>query len=89
MSVFGKVDEEQAAVRALKRLEQRGPADTYTTDFMRLRSRLNWNEEALVAAYYTGLKDKIKDELARDKRLTTLRDIINKAVRINNRLWEQ
>jgi hypothetical protein len=66
------VDEEQAAVRALKRLEQRGLADTYTTDFIRLRLRLNWNEEALVAAYYIGLKDKIKDKLVRDERLTTL-----------------
>jgi hypothetical protein len=53
---------------------------------MRLRLRLNWNKEALVAAYYIGLKDKIKDKLVRDERLTTLQDIINKAIRINNRL---
>ncbi|OAX77998.1 hypothetical protein ACJ72_07697, partial [Emergomyces africanus] len=53
-------------------------------------SHLDWNDEALAASYYQELKDEIKDEIARvEQRSFTLTEMIEIAVRIDNRLYEQ
>jgi len=87
--IFGEMDEERQAERKLQTIKQRGPAQHYTTEFMQLRAKVNWGDAPLQLAYYTGLKERVKDELARDERPENLDDLITEAVRIDNRLYER
>jgi hypothetical protein len=43
---------------------------------------------SILAKVYTGLKDHIKDEIARINRLDELSEIIKAVIRINNRVYE-
>lgn len=88
-AMFGDPDEVATAERHLYNLRQRGSASSYVADFTRYTAIVSWNDEALCAQFYRGLKDTIKDELARTEKpkdLKTLKDI---AVRIDTRLFER
>lgn len=62
---------------------------TYATEFQQITSHLSWNEEALCFQFFQGLKDNIKDELAREPLPAVMEDLIEKSVRIDNRLFER
>lgn len=88
-AMFGDPDEVATAERHLYNLRQRGSASSYVADFTRYAAIVSWKDEALCAQFYRGLKDTIKDELARTEKpkdLKTLKDI---AVRIDTRLFER
>lgn len=87
--VFGDPDEKGTATRQLFALRQRGSASSYLTDFRRLTAVLDWDNDALAAQFYRGLKDPIKDELARTGRPENLEDLINTVIRIDTRLFER
>jgi hypothetical protein len=89
IAVFGEVDEERTAEREIRQLRQTGPASKYTAEFQRIIGKIDWNEEALIAQYYQGLKDSVKDELARQNRPDTFNAMVQIAVRIDNRLYER
>ena len=86
---FGDINETATAERELQRLKQTKSCSLYTTEFRRITSHLSWNEEALIFTYYQGLKDYIKDELSKDERPHTLSDLIEKAVRLDDRIFER
>lgn len=88
-TVFGEIDEERMAERQLMQLRQVASAAKYTAEFRRLESKLAWDANALCAQYYAGLKDSLKDELARMERPDTLEDMIETTVRLDNRLYER
>jgi hypothetical protein len=50
---------------------------------------LDWDEEPLIVTYYNGLKDSVKDEVARQERPDDIQDMIELAVKIDNRLYER
>ena len=56
---------------------------------IRLHKATNWDKVALTAIYYAGLKDNVKDEVARGEQLDDLRAMTVMAIRINNCLYEQ
>ncbi|TAQ86995.1 hypothetical protein B7494_g4699 [Chlorociboria aeruginascens] len=87
--VFGAIDEVAKAVRNLGSLKQKGSAATYTAEFQRDALRTKWNDAALCAQYYKGLKDKVKNEIAREGKPTELIAMIKKATDIDNRLYER
>jgi hypothetical protein len=87
--VFGDLEEEKTAERRLQGLRQKGPATSYTAEFQQCATRTGWNEEALKAQYYRGLKDSVKDEMARSGKPEDLNAMIDLAVRIDNRLFER
>src|SRR5579871_4577319 len=87
--VFGDVDEERVAERQMQQLQQTGSAASYTAEFRRIESKLDWDENALIAQYYKGLKESLKDELARQERPDRLRELIEVVVRLDNRLYER
>ena len=87
--VFGEVDEKRQAERQLQQLKQVGSATSYTTTFRKIEAKMDWDEEALCAQYYRGLKDQLKDELARIERPDRLNDLIKTAVQLDNRLHER
>jgi hypothetical protein len=87
--VFGEVDPEHTAERQLRQLKQTGAANSYTAEFRRISSKMRWGDISLVAQFYEGLKDRVKDEIARDKRPTSLSAMIEKAIQIDNRHYER
>jgi hypothetical protein len=88
-ATFGAVDEEKQAERAIQTLRQRGSCATYTAEFQRYSSKTGWNDDALRAQYYRGLKDSVKDELVKDEKPDTMADMIEMATKIDNRLYER
>lgn len=87
--VFGDIDEERTSERSLQNLRQRNSAANYTAEFQQHAVRTDWNDEALRAQYYIGLKDQVKDEIARSDRPGNLPDLIEMAVKIDNRIYER
>jgi hypothetical protein len=51
--------------------------------------RVDWGEKALMAQYYKGLKNIVKDEIARSDRPDDLEDTIKIVIRIDNRIYER
>jgi hypothetical protein len=49
---------------------------SYTAQFQQYANRTDWNDEALKNQYYRGLKDFIKDEMARSDRPDDLKEMI-------------
>jgi hypothetical protein len=87
--VFGDVDEVKTAERKMIQLRQTGSAADYTAEFRKIESKIDWDENALIAQYYQGLKESLKDELARQERPSKLAEFIELAVRLDNRLYER
>ena len=54
-----------------------------------MSAKTEWDDDALSAIYYKGLKDPIKDELSREDITKDMDEIVEKAVRIDNRLQER
>ena len=85
---FGTVNETQDAERNVMALKQLGAASTYTTKFMQYRAHLSWDETALCAAYYQGLKDHLKIELAKTERPTELSKLVDIVVNLDDRIYD-
>jgi Retrotransposon gag protein/Zinc knuckle/WCCH motif len=89
-SVFGDPEEQRTAERQLRNLRQRGSATEYAAKYRQITSRLeDWDDEPLMAQFYEGLKDEVKDELVKEDRPAELSEYIAMAVRIDNRLYER
>ncbi|KAK7433421.1 hypothetical protein Landi51_13952, partial [Colletotrichum acutatum] len=86
---FGNPDEERIAERKLATLAQKGSASKYASEFRQITSKLDWGNEALMAAFYRGLKEEVKDELSRQDRPEELHEYIDMTVKIDNRLYER
>lgn len=87
--VYGDVDTVKEAVRDLQDLRQRGSATEYASKFHQLASRINWDQTAFADTFYRGLKDSVKDELARMDRPEDLMPLIELSIKIDNRMYER
>ena len=70
-------------------MRQKGSAASYTAEFQQYSGKTDWNDDALKAQYYRGLKDGVKDEIARSDRPEDLQAMISLAVKIDNRIYER
>lgn len=86
---FGDIDEERTAERHLQGLTQKTSVGNYAAEFQQYAVRTEWNDEALVAQFYRGLKDRVKDDIARGERPATLAGMITAAIRIDGRQFER
>jgi hypothetical protein len=86
---FGDIDAKKTAERKLKRLRQTTSASVYTAEFMQQAAILGWDDYALIPYYDEGLKSHIKDELARRDRPETMDELIDFAVRVDNRFYNR
>src|SRR6266581_1077263 len=68
---------------------QKGLATKYTTMFQIYITQIKWNQEALMARYKQGLKWKVQDVLIYMLDATTMRGLINQAIKINNRIYQR
>ena len=87
--MFGTVNQERTAEREICNIVQKGAAVTYAANFQRHAAYMNWDDTALTAQYYKGLKDFIKDEISRSERPSTLVKMIEKSVIIDNRVYKR
>ena len=87
--VFGTVDQERTAEREICNIVQKGAAATYAANFQRHAAYTNWDDTALTAQYYKGLKDFIKDEIFCSERPSTLVKMIEKSVIIDNCVYKR
>ncbi|KAM0717753.1 hypothetical protein Q7P37_006085 [Cladosporium fusiforme] len=83
---FKHGSEELEAERDVQRIYQKGSAARYRAEFQILAAKTSWNDEALAAQFYRGLKDVVKDEIARGERPTTTEDMYTLAIKIDERL---
>ena len=86
---FGDPDEVATAERHLYTLRQKGSASSYVADFTRYAVLVHWNDEAKASQFYRGLKDFIKDEMAKTGRPSSLRALQEAAIRLDNRVFER
>ena len=86
---FASIDPTITAANEISRLRQaNGPVSTYVARFMQLRSDLNWNEDALIHQFRTGLSNEVKDLLLHHEHPTSLQEFTLLAIRIDGRLYE-
>ncbi|KAK1912654.1 hypothetical protein P3342_004590 [Pyrenophora teres f. teres] len=87
--IFGEVDAENQAEKAITRLKQTKLVSTYTAEFKQLQLRIDWDDAALRTVFENGLKETIKDNLVHHDKPGDLHSLIELATRIDNRLWER
>jgi len=87
--IFGEVDAENQAEKAITRLKQTKSVSAYTAEFKQLQSRIDWDDAALRTVFENGLKETIKDSLVHHDKPGDLHALIELATRIDNRLWER
>jgi hypothetical protein len=86
---FGSDDNIREAEEAIGRLTMK-PTDRlryYSVKFNDYASRLTWNDPALRRAFYIGLPDRLKDDIAREDDAPTLAELRKQCMRLDNRYW--
>ena len=86
---FGDTNSVEAAEKSLFTLRQTSSVSEYSSRFRIIQSQIDWNESALCCHFYRGLKDRIKDELAKISRPDTLKELIELSIRLDNRIQER
>ena len=86
---FGDPDEERDWERQLLQLKQTSSTREYASQFQQVAAYLEWDDDPLMVQFYKGLKDGVKDELIKEDRLDTIRTYMERAIRIDNRLYER
>ena len=78
--VFEDIDAERTVIWKLMNLKQKRAASMYAAQFQKVLSNLSWEDAALAEQFYRGLKDVVKDDIAREEWPTTLQDMITTAI---------
>ena len=86
--MFEDIDAERTAVRELINLEQKRAASIYAAHFQKVSFNLSWSNAALAEQFYRGLKNVVKNDIAREEQLTTLQNMIITAIQIDNWIYE-
>uniref|UniRef100_A0A803J4Y9 CCHC-type domain-containing protein n=1 Tax=Xenopus tropicalis TaxID=8364 RepID=A0A803J4Y9_XENTR len=78
-----------ASTRLLKITQGTLSAAEYAIDFRTLAAEVAWNNDALVAAFWQGLNEGIKDELAARDLPTQFEQLVSLVIRIDSRIKER
>src|SRR5213075_1824213 len=87
--VYGDPNIARNARRELRTLSQTGSVATYIAKFGQLTPYVDYNNGALMDQFLCGLKEEIKDEVARVGYFDTLEDLQDFAVRLDSRLYDR
>ena len=89
-AIWGNIDQTAIAEREIQGLRQRTSAADYATKFQAIATDLRWGTDALMAHFYNGLKEEVKDEIWRkEKRPDSLQAMVDEAINIDSRLFER
>ena len=83
--VFELQNEKRVVERELLILKQRKSTTIYASQFKTLSYKMSWNNAALTSHFYERLYDKIKDIIIAINKFDSLQNMINVAIRIDNR----
>ena len=86
---FGEPDIKNNISRQLDKLYQTSSAVNYSTEFLKLSSMLNWDDEALSYHYYRGLKEEVKDQMTHHPKPKDFFDLIQISIDADNRIYER
>src|SRR5258708_268553 len=86
---FGDPDRVNTAVRQMRETRQKTSASSYAASFKRYALLTGWDDKSMRDQFYLGLKEEIKDEMARIGKPAKLDDLIQAAIRIDGRLYER
>ena len=89
VQMYRDSEEEETATRKLYKLKQTASAIVYTTEFQALSVQVDWNEKSLMSQYKKGLKLKVLDTLVLVEDSKNMWELINKVVKINNRIYQR
>ncbi|QRW25664.1 Retrotransposon gag protein [Rhizoctonia solani] len=90
LAAFGNPDATQAAEQQITHLSQTGTCAEYITKFRTIAMDLDWNDAALRGQFARGLHWEVSRLIAtRERRPTTLLELQNTALVINNALQEE
>ena len=78
--VFKDINTERTVVRELMNLEQKEVALIYMIWFQKVLFNLSWEDAVLAEQFYRGLKNVVKNDIAREEWSTTLQDKIITAI---------
>ena len=70
-------------------LRQTGSAVDYASKFQQLAAQTQWGAVPLVAQFHKGLKDRVKDDIARVNRSSQLQSLITLAIQIDDQQYER
>src|SRR5213075_262601 len=87
--VYGDPNLARNAARELRALKQTGSVATYITKFGQLTPYVNHNDGSFMDQFFDGLKEEIKDEVARVGYFNTLAELQDFAVRLDSRLYDR
>jgi hypothetical protein len=89
--LFGSRDPVADATSAIENLKYKDStkATRYTIDFNRHAHRTGWNDVALNRQYYKALPDRLKDEISRLGKPSTLRGLQDLVATLDQRYWER
>src|SRR2546423_15246899 len=87
--VYGDPNIARNARRELRALSQTGSVATYIAKFGQLTPYVDYNNGALMDQFLYGLKEEIKDEVARVGYFNTLEELQDFAVRLDSRLYDR
>ena len=65
--VFEDIDAERTVTRELMNLEQKRVTSIYTVWFQKVLFNLSWEDAALTEQFYKGLKNVVKNDIAREE----------------------
>ncbi|TIC91053.1 Transposon Tf2-6 polyprotein [Colletotrichum higginsianum] len=88
-SLFQDPDEKRQAERDLSNLRQTKSATHYAAEFRRICARLDYTDDTRIFMFYQGLKEEVKDELAKIDRPDDFLQYVEKAIQIDTRLYER
>ena len=89
MQTFEDFDEEHAAEQRMQSFWQTGSTANYAAKFQQYAAQTQWRNASLIAQFYRGLKDRVKDDIAQGNQPTQLQKMIIMTVKIDNRQFEQ
>ena len=68
IQVFGNINAKQTAEQKLFHSKQTKLAAAYAAEFQQIAAKIEWEDKALTAKYYKGLKDSVKDRIVETNR---------------------
>lgn len=87
LAQFSSVDQVQTATRQLTQLKQIGKVSAYAARFRELACQTKWNDESKLAVYYNGLRNAVKDVIAKTANIPTkYEEYVNWTIGIGDRI---
>ena len=87
--VFGNQDENRAIEKQLLILKQTQSTMVYGSRFKTLAYTIKWDDAAFASKFYEKLKNKVKDAMDAMGRPESLKNLINIAVKIDDRQYKR